>query len=160
MSDEQGHVDGSGFNAIKISGRKHYLVATWTFAQMLLEIAFAAVVVVLFASLVYSGLLARVEIRANDGPLKDEGNAIEILYKYHRKSYWRVCTAASELATLIGGDKSTIGIYYDDPRVVKPSECRWIYGAIVRGGWAMNLWHMTLQSAPHPNRASASAEIT
>ncbi|XP_046440383.1 testis-expressed protein 264 homolog [Daphnia pulex] len=78
---------------------------------------------------VYSGLFATIEIRAQRPPFTN----LRIAYKFARGPYKNAGHLFTEAHSLIP-DLKTIGIYYDDPQQVNPSELRYCVGVILSEG--------------------------
>ncbi|KAI9556996.1 hypothetical protein GHT06_016790 [Daphnia sinensis] len=79
--------------------------------------------------LVYSGLFAPIEIRAE----RPSFTSLRIAYKFARGPYKNAGHLFTEAHSLIP-ELKTIGIYYDDPQQVNPSELRYCVGIILSEG--------------------------
>lgn len=79
--------------------------------------------------LVYSGLFTPIEIRAQ----RPSFTSLRIAYKFARGPYKNAGHLFTEAHSLIP-ELKTIGIYYDDPQQVNPSELRYCVGIILSEG--------------------------
>lgn len=86
---------------------------------MLVEALLVLTAAVLFF-LWYSGLFSRIEVSVGPGPIEHDG-PLTIAYKYHTGSYWQVGGAFHALLLLVDDQCPTLGIYYDDPKVLMTS---------------------------------------
>lgn len=66
--------------------------------------------------LIYSGLLADVHIKTGPPPIRN----VTIAYKFKEGPY-KECGAAFTESSSIGPKLSSIGVFYDDPKQVRPS---------------------------------------
>lgn len=72
-------------------------------------------VVTIGGFLLYSGLLSEVTIKTGPPPIKN----VTIAYKFHEGSY-KDCGPAYTESCSIGPKLSSIGVFYDDPKQVRP----------------------------------------
>lgn len=88
-------------------------------SDLMLLLLLVALVVCLILTiggfLLYSGLLAEVDIKTGPPPVKN----VTIAYKFREGSY-KDCGAAYTETCSIGPKLSTIGVFYDDPKQVRP----------------------------------------
>lgn len=80
--------------------------------------------------LLYSGLLSDVTIKTGPPPIRN----ITIAYKFKEGPY-KECGAAFTETYSIGPKLSTIGIFYDDPKQVRP----WASAALTQQNLYLNL---------------------
>lgn len=85
---------------------------------LLLVVALLVCLVLTIAGfLLYSGLLSEVTIKTGPPPIKN----VTIAYKFHEGSY-KDCGPAYTESCSIGPKLSSIGVFYDDPKQVRPPD--------------------------------------
>lgn len=83
---------------------------------LLIIVLLLCLVVTVVGLLVYSGLLSDVEIKTGPPPVRN----VTIAYKFKEGSY-KDCGAAFTESCSIGPKLDSIGVFYDDPRQVRPA---------------------------------------
>ncbi|KAF6732954.1 Testis-expressed sequence 264 protein [Oryzias melastigma] len=79
--------------------------------------------------LLYSGLLADVEVKTGPPPVAN----VTIAYKFKQGSY-KDCGAGFTESCSIGPKLKSIGIFYDDPQQRPPEKCRYAVGSVLCEG--------------------------
>lgn len=82
---------------------------------LLLVVLLVCLLVTIGGFLLYSGLLSDVIIKTGPPPIKN----VIIAYKFKEGSY-KDCGAVYTETCSIGPKLSTIGVFYDDPKQVRP----------------------------------------
>ncbi len=84
---------------------------------LLLALLLVCLVVTVGGFLLYSGLLSEVVIKTGPPPIKN----VTFAYKFKEGAY-KDCGAAFSETCSIGPKLSTIGVFYDDPKQVRPED--------------------------------------
>ncbi|RVE73389.1 hypothetical protein OJAV_G00049040 [Oryzias javanicus] len=79
--------------------------------------------------LLYSGLLADVEVKTGPPPVA----SVTVAYKFKQGSY-KDCGAGFTESCSIGPKLKSIGIFYDDPKQRPPEKCRYAVGSVLCEG--------------------------
>ncbi|XP_077428910.1 testis-expressed protein 264 homolog [Vanacampus margaritifer] len=79
--------------------------------------------------LIYSGLLADVDVKTGPPPIRN----VTFAYKFKEGAY-KDCGAAFTETCSIGPKQRTIGVYYDDPEQRPAEKCRYVVGSILSEG--------------------------
>lgn len=84
---------------------------------LLIIVLLVCLVVTVGALLVYSGLLSDVVIKTGPPPIRN----VTIAYKFKESSY-KDCGAAYTESCSVGPKLHSIGVFYDDPKQVRPAD--------------------------------------
>lgn len=121
-----------------------------------LVIYLIVLLIVFFASVcflfVYSGLFSPIDIGTRRPPF----GILNIAYKFARGPYKNAGHLFTEAHSLIP-ELKTIGIYYDDPQQVDPSDLRYCVGVVLPDDEAMSQEHMETLSQHGFKKASFPA---
>lgn len=82
---------------------------------LLILILVVCLIVTLLGCVVYSGLLSEVVIKTGSPPIRN----VTIAYKFKEGSY-KECGAGYTESCSVGPKLRNIGIFYDDPKQVRP----------------------------------------
>lgn len=111
---------------------------------LLIVVLLVCLVVTVLGFVLYSGLLSEVVIKTGPPPIRN----VTIAYKFKQGSY-KDCGAAYTETCSIGPKLSSIGVFYDDPKQVRPSE---IYAhSLITQHW------ICIYTGPHDNHTKLGA---
>jgi hypothetical protein len=92
-------------------------------------VALVTLFLTIFALLVYSGLFASIDVGAGKPPFGE----ISVAYKFARGPYRNAGELFTE-AHILTPELQCIGLYYDDPQQVAPSDLRYAVGVVLHPG--------------------------
>ncbi|KAM6980714.1 testis-expressed protein 264 homolog [Aplochiton taeniatus] len=101
-------------------------MSEWLLIAVFLILLMSLIVV---GYILYSGLLSEINIRTGSPPIKN----ITIAYKF-KQGPFKECGPVFTESCRIGPKLSCIGLFYDDPKKVPESQCRWAAGSILSEG--------------------------
>ncbi|XP_049590748.1 testis-expressed protein 264 [Syngnathus scovelli] len=97
--------------------------------MLLIAVLLLCLLVTVGSYLIYSGLLADVDVKTGPPPIKN----VTFAYKFKEGAY-KDCGAAFTETCSIGPKQKTIGVFYDDPEQRPAEMCRYIIGSILSEG--------------------------